>query len=187
MGVKFDYAGCIKALRLHIIETLKLIQEEYLEEIQSHMQTPRGREDLTAEEIEIVGTFITAQIIGGAWATMDEWGTGSSMDISNPALPAYRNSELWNPARHDTVIRGRPAGSYTNIFGEGRTSSGKLEGVNLEWLSAQGVLPFEVDVIPPSHAMQTAGRWLKNGRIQAIWLASLGKFPWGKFIIATPD
>ena len=87
------------------------------------MLTPEGKESLHADEIEVLGNFITAQVVGGAYAAMDNFGKGSLMDENNPALESYKNSGLWNPVRHDTTIRGRPKGQYTNIFGETETST----------------------------------------------------------------
>jgi hypothetical protein len=118
---------------------------------------------------------------------MDEWGTGSLMDESNPALENYRNSRMWNPRRHDTIIRGRPKGQYTNIFGETKVSSGSMAGLDLEYLSNIGELPFDIRVQPPSHAMQTTARWMQVTRVRQIWIEALRTFPWGRFFVVTQD
>ena len=180
MGIRFDTAGCINALRLHLIATLKQLQGELLEETRSHMNTSSGMQDITAEEIEEIADVLIARIRGGAWAVMDCFGRGSLLDVNNPALDSYRNSDLWNPARQGLEIVGRPAGRYKNIFGETVYSSGAFEGINIE-----GVGGFEP--WPPSHAFQTAARWMKNGRIQTVLKRALREFPWGKFIIATKE
>ncbi len=187
MSVRFDSAACIAAFRSHIIATLLVIQEEYKVLAESHMLTSEGRQDLTSEEIALVGEFIMANVVGGAWAAMDEWGSGSLLDESNPALNDYKNSALWNPLRRDNRIVGRGKGSYTNIFGEQQTSSGNMAGLDLEYLAAQGELQFDIRVQPPSHAMQTAARWMINGRLQTILREAIAAFPWGNFIIAAPD
>ena len=174
------------AFRAHVIATLLVVQEEYKVLAKSHMLTPKGCEDLTSEEIAIVGDFIMANVIGGPYAVLDEWGSGSGMDESNPALDEYRNSDRWNPLRTDSRIRGREAGTYTNFFGKQQTSSGRFAGLDLEWLAAK--LGFNsINVNPPSHAMQTAARWMMNGRIQSIWREAMMAFPWGNFIVVAPD
>ena len=182
MGVKFDTAGCIAALTAHLTKTLLLLREEYIREVVSHMQRPEAKDDLEAGEIEALAGFIAAEVVGGPWAVMDEFGRGSLMDTSNPALEAYRQSDLWNPARHDLAIRGRPPGTYVDIFGRRRFSQGRLEGKLLE-----GRYEGQYDPWPPSRAMRTAARWLTVTRLEKIWRESLNTFPWGKFIIATPD
>jgi hypothetical protein len=40
--------------------------------------------DLTAGAIEVIVGHVSTSIVGGTWATMDEWGTGSLMDTTNP-------------------------------------------------------------------------------------------------------
>ena len=145
------------------------------------MLTPQGAESLHADEIEVLGNFITAKVVGGAYAAMDEMGKGSLMDETNPALNDYKNSGLWNPARHDNKIRSRNRGSYVNIFGETVESKSNVGGVNLEEKGGK----FAPQ--PPSHALETAARWMKNGRIQAKWQESLRTFPWGRFFVVTKD
>jgi hypothetical protein len=117
---------------------------------------------------------------------MDEFGTGSLMDRSNPALDTYRQSELWNPHRgkhgpDDTAIRSRQAGPYMNIFGDQVVSHAPRPGFNLERLGGKYTPQ------PPSRAMRTAARWMAAGRAEDIWRKALATFPWGRFIIATPD
>lgn len=185
--MRFDAAACIGALQKHLVTTLLAMAEEYKAYAASEMLTPEGREDLTTGEIEALGTFLAVNVVGGAWATMDEWGTGSLMDESNPALENYRNSRMWNPRRHDTIIRGRPKGQYTNIFGETKVSSGSMAGLDLEYLSNIGELPFDIRVQPPSHAMQTTARWMQVTRVRQIWIEALQTFPWGRFFVVTQD
>ena len=145
------------------------------------MLTPEGKESLHADEIEVLGNFITAKVVGGAHAAMDNFGKGSLMSEDNPALNDYKNSDLWNPARHDNVIRSRNRGSYVNIFGETVESKSNVGGIDLEQKGGK----FAPQ--PPSHALETAARWMRNGRIQAKWQESLRAFPWGRFFVVTKD
>lgn len=162
--------------------TLKLMQEEYLAEARSHMRTPEGVGSLHEGEFEMFAEWVAATVVGGAWAAMDNYGKGSLMDQNNPALPGYMKSGLWNPYRTgDLAIRSRQAGSYLNIFGEKATSKAASPGFNLEHKGGKYAPQ------PPSHALETAARWMKAGRAGDIWQGALNKFPWGRFIVVTPD
>lgn len=146
------------------------------------MLTPEGAESLHADELEVLGNFITAQVVGGAYAAMDNFGRGSLMDENNPALESYKNSGLWNPYRtDDNKIRSRERGSYVNIFGDTVHSKSNVGGIDLEQKGGK----FAPQ--PPSHALETAAKWMRNGRIQMKWQESLRAFPWGRFFIVTKD
>lgn len=159
---------------------MRQLQKELLEEAKQGMLTQEGAESLHEEEITNIAGVIVASIFGGAWAAMDEWGTGHMMDTSNPALQGYKQSQLWNPLRQDdNYIRGRPAGTYTDIFGKQRTSTGKMAGKIIEY--PQGV----VVPTPPSHAIKTAIRWMENGRFKKVIQDTIRSFHFGKFLICT--
>lgn len=151
------------------------LQQELLAEAKQRMLTPEGIESLHEEEIRDIANVIVASISGGAWAAMDEFGTGSLMDTSNPALAEYRNSPMWNPARQDNKIRTRPdMEGQVDIFGNPVNGHGK-GGYDLE---KEG----KVTPMSPSHAMETAMRWMKNGRFRQKIQEVVRNFPFGKFI-----
>ncbi len=194
------------ALQEHITSTLLLLAEEYKRDAESHMQTAEGKNDLTIGEIEVLGSFLTVNVVGGAWAAMDEMGTGSLMDKSNPALDKYIASQAWNPYRSksDTTIRTRDPGPYTNIFGETQVSKATKGGIDLEKIlrnteilnsligyHASGKMGLvkepEILLLYPSRAMQTAAEWLKVKRLREKWQESLRAFPWGRFFVVTKD
>lgn len=181
MSVRFDTARCINALHVQLVKAIKKAQQEYLNEIISGVKQPEARGDWEEGEVEDAAWIIAAKVVGGAWAVMDNYGRGSLMDTSNPALEAYRQSELWNPARPDLYIRGRPPGTYTDIFGRQRTSTGRAVGRNLEGLGEE-FAPW-----PPSKALQVATQVMEKGRFREIIQEAIDSFPWGDFIIATPD
>ena len=156
---------------------MQQLQQELLVESKQRMLTAEGAESLHDEAIVDIANVITASISGGAWAAMDEFGKGSMMDISNPALAKYMGSPLWNDARgNDPTIRSRSRGPYTNIFGEQVESQSNVAGIDLEQLGGK----FEPR--PPSHAIETAMRWMKNGRMRSIIHDTVKNFPFGRFI-----
>lgn len=165
----------IADLKIQLILSMKQLQEELLNESKQGMLTPEGAEDLTEEQITDIANVITAGISGGAWAVMDEFGTGSKMDTENPALPAYKNSNLWNPSRRDTSIRTRPKGEYIDIFGNRQVSNATTPGIDLEKI---GVVTPQ----PPSKAIQTAMRWMQNHRMGKVIKNTLLLFPYGKYL-----
>lgn len=161
------------------------LQQELLAQAKQGMLTSEGAKSLHEGDVEMVADVITASIIGGAWAAMDEHGTGHMMDRAenNPALNDYIGSEAWNPSRTGFTVVGRPAGTYTNIFGERVTSKGKMEGREIEYPGYQGKHAFVP--VPPSHAIETAMRWMKNGRMKEKIKSIIAFFPFGKYIITT--
>lgn len=180
--IRFDSTRMVKDLRVALTKALTQLQHEVLADAEGKMLTPEGRADIEAMPVKEIAGIISAIIVEGPWAVMDEFGKGSLMDTQNPFLDEYRNSELWNPARSDLVIRGRPAGSYKNIFGETRVSSGKMAGLDLEHRAdATGNIAFMPR--PPSHALQTAMRWMASGRFQDVLKATLQSFPWGDYLV----
>jgi hypothetical protein len=155
---------------------MKDLQQELLLEAQQNMLTSEGIESLHDDEIKDIAGVIIAGILGGAWAAMDEWGTGSLMDTNNPALQNYKGSSLWNPSRNDNKIRSRPnSPGQINIFGASVNGRGK-GGYDLE---ASG----KVTPQPPSHAIQTAAGWMQTGRMLAKIQSVVKSFPFNKFII----
>lgn len=155
------------------------LQKELLAGAKQGMKTPEGAESLQAGEVDMVANVITVSIVGGAWAAMDEFGTGSEMDLFNPALPDYIKSQMWNPARgNDTTIRSRPdTPGQVDIFGKPVRGKGP-GGYDLE---EAGI----VDAQPPSHAIETAMRWMRHGRMRERIKETIAYFPFGKYFKIT--
>ncbi len=175
MSIKLDSKALINALRNELISDMKQLQQELLAEAKQNMLTPEGSESLHDEDIKIIANVISASIGGGAWAAMDNFGSGSYMDRENPALDSYRQSEAWNPVRDVAAILSRPdQPGQIDIFGNPVNGRGK-GGVNLEEIGV-------VEAMPPSHAIETAAKWMKTYRMRSLIKKTLDSFPYGRYL-----
>lgn len=178
MAIHYNTGAAIKDFGKHLTKMLLTIQHELLADAKATTLTPEGRNDLYADSVKVVAGMVTAQITGGAWAVMDEWGTGSYMDRNNPHLDEYRRSPMWNPARKVPQIVSRPdAPGQIDIFGKPVRGKGK-GGVDLE---KAGV----VEPQAPSHAVQNAFRWMAQERFRWYLQRAVSTFPWGKYLKVT--
>lgn len=176
MSIRFDGQKAMADLVIALRKDLLQLQQEIINESAQRMNTTNGKAGLSAEEITEVVGYLSAAIIGDAWAIMDEWGTGSKMDTTNPALEDYRKSDMWNPARPDNTIRTRPnTDGQRDIFGNKVKGRG-AGGFDLE--RAGKVMPQ-----PPSHAVKTAMRWLRTGRMKEKIQETIRLFPFGQYFI----
>lgn len=160
---------------------MKQLQAELLSEARQGMLTPEGAESLHDDEIKDIAGVIIARISGGAWTVMDSFGTGSLLDSSNPALQGYKNSNLWNPDRNDNKIRSRSRAqnnsNLKDIFGNPIKTKSNIGGIDIEGKDGK------YNPQPPSHAIQTAVRWMANGRMKSVIQETVKAFPFGRFII----
>lgn len=176
--LKFDSKKCIYMLKSELAIALESLRNEFVNEVESHMMTSKGREDIFADAVSIMSDYISTEIVAGPWAIMDSFGTGSLMDKSNPALVDYMQSILWNKYRgSDPTIRSRQRGYYINIFGDTVYSRSNVPGIDLEKKGGK------YSPTPPSKALQTALRWMIQGdRINKTIRKVINNFDFGRFI-----
>lgn len=165
MGLLYlDKMACRAALAEIAGRQADIALERFFSEVQGGMNTSGGKNDIEKQKLDDVEKgILKRQIVAGALAIMDSWGTGSMMDKSNPILQEYKGSALWNPARTGNAIVGRPKGTYTDILGEQQESSGALKGVNLEKLPNS-----PIKARAPSGAFQDAQAWLKGNMQETL-------------------
>jgi len=98
----------------------------------------QGLSKIDSDLPSIIGGIVTASIsASGSKAWQCEFGRGSMMaktTAENPYLPQFfeNTANGWNPMRRGYSIRGRAAGSYTDLDGVSHESSGSMAGLNLE-------------------------------------------------------
>lgn len=158
--LRFNRTKAMSGYRRAIRKAADQLLTELYDEIYNKMSTSEGKSDIermTANEEKL----FKRMVIGYAHAIMDSYGTGSKMDTHyNEGLEEYRKSSLYNPSRSGKTIVGRPKGSYTNIFGETVTSTGKREGKSVEGF-------YEPQA--PSYAFQRAETWFfKGNRVNEV-------------------
>lgn len=111
--------------------------------------------------IKLVNNHIITYLKANSYLIINNYGTGSKMDMNNPGLSEYMRSQVWNPIRKDKTIVGRKKGSYKNIFGGTSYSSGSMAGKRIEYkrFRFKSGKYFEILPLQPSHAVETAINW----------------------------
>lgn len=159
-SLHFQHDVALRDYVAKMTECIDRLADEYHAEVRAGMRTDSGKGDVRMEKLtNDEKLYIARQIIGGPFAVMDSFGTGSLADVSNPAWNDYIDSVMYNPERPKTPgapITGRPEGEYTNIFGETAYSTGRLAGANLEKFPGSPIRPQA-----PSGAFQDAESWFK--------------------------
>jgi hypothetical protein len=186
VGVRFDSAGAMAELRRNLVAAMKQLQQEYIDEVRSQMRDHEHTDSWYEGEVTVLANMIMAEVVGGAWAAMDAEGTGSLMDMNNPALEEYMSSESWNPERdradHKIVSRARKNNPQQNIFGDMVNTRSNRGGIDLERKGGK-FAPR-----PPSHAPQeVAARWMANGRMQEVLQGAVSAVNWTKYFVETKE
>jgi hypothetical protein len=176
MGIRFNANGCITALAKVLTRAVLGLRREFKDYVASeYAKSGLPEVDLDDGTVKEIAGYISAQIVGGPWSVLSEFGSGSLMDKTNPALTGYMNSGLWNPARTGYEKVGRPKGRYTDFFGTERYSSGAREGRSVE---------DNYPPTPPTHGMTVTAAWMfHEQRPQRVIREILRTFPWGDFIV----
>lgn len=128
-----------EGMKLGLMEALFIECEVITDWLWTQVQgkaPPEVNRDMIGKDVVMMGGYVVSKVwAGGIGALTTEWGSGSLADTSNPAWDEYVKSKYWNPARDPGrhTIRGRPEGEYVDLDGETHYSTGRFEGINLEW------------------------------------------------------
>lgn len=185
MGLRLDYNKLINDYITNFKVELEFALEHWEQEVKSHIMSdfikkhgnPQVNSYIKQEQNALVG-FLEANPA----VLADSYGTGSFMNIKdNPDYQEYRNSSLWNPARKSNKIVGRPEGTYTDIFGNTKYSSGYMKGINLEYTKTH--TGFQFEPILPSNAIKDANNWLFTTYLPIAYNNTLKKMNFSKYVI----
>lgn len=171
-SLHFNSSRAIADFKIKIEKTADDLLNEYYAEVHNKLNTSNAKKSIKKLSIN-EEKYLKRQVIAGASAIMDSYGTGSKMDTSNPFLSAYKSSDLWNDLRTGNTIVGRKKGTYKNIYGATDYSSGKMAGKNIENISKPR---------SPSYAFQNAETWFfKGNRINEVLNLVIGEFCRGMY------
>lgn len=139
MRLQIEKGAFVKEFRKVFYKELKESQNFFKEDVKSCFGTNLAiSSGEIYTEIQKEADKFIMNIDANTEALMDIFGTGSKMNTTdNPLLDEYISSDKWNSYRSksDTTIRGRKAGSYTDVFGNQRESSGNLAGYDIEGMT----------------------------------------------------
>lgn len=153
--LNFNYNAFKEDLEDVLVQAANESMQRFYNEIRAELKS----KDFSLSEavIDKAEEYIYTQCIFYANSIMESYGTGIYMDESNPYLPEYKQSPLWNKLRKSNAIVGRPAGEYINILGQQSYSTGSMAGIKMPFKGRQ-----------PTYTIQNAEKHLKNGYVERI-------------------
>lgn len=143
-------------------------------------------ENIRAEVDKIIeknAKGIIVYLKANAVALADSYGVGSLMTSDNPGLKDYMKSDRWNPARRGKTIVGRPIGTYTDLFGRKKSTSGKFVGKSLENRGNITDTSYYISPSNPSYALQIAENWLYKTYLPRAYKNAVNLTNFSKYLI----
>lgn len=122
------YQDLTELLQQVINELVDEIYREATQGMSANARTDTEKENATFEAMKMQ---IEGSCIFYANAIIESFGMGTQADSSYRSYwreYSSGNNPLWNPARRGKEIVGRPAGAYTNLWGEELESTGSKVG-----------------------------------------------------------
>lgn len=174
--LSFNSNAFIQDLKEYLLSIMDSINKQFYNSIENGMgMLGKGDSEIEKSVIENRSDhdappdggieFINARCRFYTNAIMDSFGTGSKMDTSNKYWDEYAMGSMYNPSRSKQVgtpIVGRPQGSYKDIYGNDRFSTGKKSGYIIE--GGRNSYGSKIEAIHPSGAIQKQEAWvMQNG------------------------
>lgn len=194
MALKFDMNGLtneiLNKLEIELESAFNAWEDEVMSKVRHNYfgkdANPEVGHSLKKETNAIIG-FLKAN----TYVLADSYGTGSFMLDNNPGFRKYMQSISkdggWNPARRGKTIVGRPAGTYTDIFGRKHTTSGAFEGVNIEGKRVytrkkESERDYYISPVHPSYAIQLAENWLYRTYLPRAYKLAVQNINFAKYL-----
>lgn len=187
--LKFDKQGLINEFLKNLEIQLDIATIAWKEEAERNFRGIKFAYEAQNKNAEVDKEIIrqTNKIIvflkANTIALADSYGVGSLMTLDNPGLQDYMRSESWNKARRGTTIVGRPAGTYTDIFGNKHKTSGKFVGKPLENKSNITGTKYFISPSSPSYALQMAEKWLFKTYLPRAYKNAVEATHFSKYLI----
>lgn len=176
---RFDADGMIQAIKERLIEVANQMIQEFHRSATNGMANKADTEIESAQasnssiytgNTQVGEELIVAKCYFYADAIMESFGIGMGADAGSQSYwNEYVGDEtLWNPLRKSKPVVGRPAGPYTDIYGNPNESKGNMEGKIIPWIYQRA-----------GRTIQTAEAWLiKDGetKIERAVETALTKF-----------
>lgn len=167
MGLRLNVKGLTNEILNKLKESMESAFNAWEIEVMSkvrHNYFGKDTNPKVAHKLKIEGNMIIGYLQANTYVLADSYGTGSFMLDNNPGFEEYKRKN-WGTFRHNKAIVGRPAGSYTDIFGRPHTTSGAFESVNIEGKRVytrkkESERDYYISPTHPSYALQLAEQWL---------------------------
>lgn len=186
--LKFDKEGLAQELLKNLKSELKWVFQAWEGNVIKYMRHPLFQKNADLDfksKLEKETNTLIAYLEANTYVLADSYGTGSLALTSNPGYQKYRNNVgddegQWNPARKTRAIAGRPEGSYTDLFGREKYSSGYFKGYDIEgWTMSTG---FKIEPVSPSYALQLAEQWLYKTYLPQAYKNAVNKTNFAKYL-----
>lgn len=181
--LKFDKQGLANEILMKLEIELQSALTAWKNEVIKYMGFNEFKRNANTDyEIKKEGQKIIAYLKANTYVLADSYGTGSLMLLDNPGYQEYRSSNRWNRARTSNAIAGRPAGTYIDVLsGKTKTSSGTLEGRNIEGLTM--ITGYKINPIAPSKAVEIALGWLYRTYLPRVYSSVVQRVNFSKYLI----
>lgn len=183
--LQLDKQGLANELLENIEEELKWVLENWKNEVIKYMGFNEFKRNANTDyELERESNMIVAYLKANTYVLADSYGTGSLMLSDNPGFRSYMQSigkeGGWNPARRGKNIVGHPEGTYTDVLGNKRTTSGSMKGKNLEGVTLN--TGYTIQPVAPSRATEIAMGWLYKTYLPKAYKNAIQKTDFSKYL-----